>query len=338
MEGNKRLGVAIFGLGRAGQIHIKNVVQNYKLELLYAIDLRLDHTKSLLEQYHQPQCQALSPADQDIALNDKKLDFVLVSTPTFEHEEIVLAAARAGKAIFCEKPIAATDEAIENCYNVAAENGVALFCSFNRRYDPSLRQMHKSRDQIGQIQMVKSCARDAPFPPMEYLKISGGVFHDCLVHDIDLICWMMGDYPVQVFASAHAFCEEIKAMNDVDTVAAVMKFKSGTVAVIDTSRDAVYGYDQRIELFGSKGMLLNQNQRPNNLVRESEQGMTSGRIYNSFNDRYEDSYIQALEHFCRVVRGEEEMEITKENTLNISKIADALERSSRTGQQIDMTY
>ncbi|KAF6027210.1 hypothetical protein EB796_014480 [Bugula neritina] len=334
----RKLGVGICGLGRAGSIHLDNVAKSFDLQLLYVVEFRTEHAQTLLTKYHQDQCEIVSPSDLDKMLSDERVDFVMVCTPTNLHEEQVLKSLNAGKGVFCEKPIAATEEATLNCYKAAESNGKPLFCSFNRRYDPSLRKLYNERSELGQIQMVKMCARDSPFPPIEYLKISGGVFHDCLVHDIDAACWILGEFPKRVYAAAHAHNDAIKEMGDVDTVAAILKFESGALAIIDTSRDSRYGYDQRCEVFGTNGMFLNQNQRPSNMIKEELNGQSMGRMYNSFADRYELSYIQALQHFCRAVKGEESIEISKESTINVSKIATALEESCKKGCEIEVPY
>ena len=171
----------------------------------------------------------------------------MVATPTFTHEEFVCGALAKGKAVFSEKPLAETEEGTAKCYNLAKEKGAILFCAFNRRFDPSFastyNRVRKGRlhiklcklshlssiltGELGHIHVAKTTSRDSPLPSIGYLKISGGIFHDCAVHDIDLITWIMGELPVEVYSNSNARIPEIKALNDFDNVSINMKFKSG---------------------------------------------------------------------------------------------------------------
>lgn len=183
-------------------------------------------------------------------LKDPSVDAVIVTTPTNQHEQYVHSALTARKAVFCEKPIATSEKAITECYDLAERVERPLFCAFNRRFDHgmcSLRNQVKT-GKIGQLYQIKTTSRDSPLPSIAYLKISRGIFHDCAVHDIDMVCWIAGEEPSGVFAQGSAFDPEIGALGDVDTVAIVLKFPSGIIASIDLSRHSTYGYDQRLEV------------------------------------------------------------------------------------------
>lgn len=183
-------------------------------------------------------------------MKDPSVDAVVVTTPTDQHEHYVRTALAAGKAVFCEKPVAATQRAINECYDLAEKVGKPLFCAFNRRFDAGMSALRqKVKDQeIGKLYQVKTTSRDSPLPSIAYLKISRGIFHDCAVHDIDMVCWIVGEEPCGVFAQGSAFDPEIKAIGDVDTVAIVLKFPSEVIATIDLNRHSQYGYDQRLEV------------------------------------------------------------------------------------------
>lgn len=223
-----------------------------------------------------------------------------------------------------------------SCYNEAEKVGKPLFCALNRRFDPGIMDIYARarKGAVGEIHMVKKTSRDSPIPPVEYLKISGGIFHDCAVHDIDIICWIVGEIPTSVYAQAHAFVPGIAELSDVDTVAIVLKFPSGVIAQIDLSRFAAYGYDQRLEVFGNKGMIVNENNRPVAVQLSNTQGTHQLPIYNSFPTRYAESYSRELEHFLDVLVGKAELIIKKEDTLLALKVVEACEKSLKTGNKV----
>lgn len=188
--------------------------------------------------------------------------------------------------------------------------------------------------ELGQIQTAKMTSRDSPLPPLEYLRTSNGIYHDCAVHDIDVLMWIFGERPCSVYSTAHSFIKEIEEMNDVDTVAIVLKFPSGGIGLIDISRFACFGYDQRLEVFGKKGMLVQHNYAPSTVEFSGKNGSSTGRIHHSFPDRYAKSYIHALDHFVDVINGNCLSEITKESTLLACEVVNACEKSLKTGQAV----
>ena len=183
-------------------------------------------------------------------LKDPAVDAVIVATPTDTHEQLVKQALVAGKAVFCEKPIAGNVEDTAHCYDVAASMKLPLYCAFQRRFDSGFMKIHRQvkEGKIGKIYQIKSSSRDSPRPSTDYLKISHGMYHDCGVHDIDLICWVLGEEPVGVMAQGTTMDPEIAAIGDVDTISIILKFPSGVLANIDLSRHSSYGYDQRLEV------------------------------------------------------------------------------------------
>ena len=185
-----------------------------------------------------------------VVLSDSEVDAVLIATPTETHEHYVLTSLRAGRAVFCEKPVAADMSSVAACYEEAERLNKPLFCAFNRRFDPGMSAIHRQvkEGKIGKVYQVKTCSRDSPLPPISFLKISDGMYHDCAVHDIDMICWIVGEVPVGVMAQGTTFNSEIRALNDVDTIAIILKFPSGVLGSIDLSRHSSYGYDQRLEV------------------------------------------------------------------------------------------
>ena len=178
------------------------------------------------------------------------MDIVLVATPTDTHEHYVYKSLCAGRAVFCEKPVAGDIKSVAACYEEADRVQKPLFCAFNRRFDPGMSAVYRQvKDgKIGKLYQIKTCSRDSPLPPISFLSTSNGMFHDCAIHDIDIICWIVGEEPIAVMALGSTFDSEIKALGDVDTIAIILKFPSGVLGSIDLSRHSSYGYDQRLEV------------------------------------------------------------------------------------------
>ncbi|CAL4068627.1 unnamed protein product [Meganyctiphanes norvegica] len=313
------LNVALFALGRAGSIHLGNILRNPRLRLKYIVEADENKLKRVQKEWRLPDSALVTPAQDNIVFQDKSIHGIIVATPTSLHEGLVTRGLEAGKAVMCEKPISENYEGTKRCYQVAKKMGKPLLCAFNRRFEPSYLQLHDQvqKGVIGQVHMMKTVARDSPLPSANYLRISGGIFHDCAVHDIDLVCWVSGEYPTHAFASGSAFIPEIKDLKDQDTVAIVLKFPSGAMAMIDLSRNAVYGYDQRLEAFGPKGMLQAQNERPYHMVNSNVTGEHEVPINFSFPSRYYQGYENELEHFCNIMQGLEECCVSGDNTLRI---------------------
>ena len=192
--------------------------------------------------------------------------------------------------------------------------------------------------EIGHVHLIKTTSRDSPLPSIEYLKISGGIFHDCAVHDIDLCTWILGEYPNEVYSASNSMIPEIGDLGDFDNVTITMKFPSGSLALIDLSRYACYGYDQRLEAFGPKGMIQVANDTPNRSVASSSEGTTRVPIYYSFPSRHASGYQIELDHFLDVVLGKDKSSVTDLMTLAVSKIATACEDSAKCGQSIKLEW
>ena len=225
-----------------------------------------------------------------------------------------------------------------NCYSEAEKHGASLLCAFNRRFDPTRVKVRKEvkAGRIGQLQMVKTTSRDNPLPSVDYLRISGGIFHDCAIHDIDVIMWIVGEFPTTVYAQAHAFRSTIAAIDDVDTVAITMKFPGGVIAQIDLSRFAAYGYDQRLEAFGSNSMLQSQNARASSVCVSDDKGLQDDVYMFPFWERYAESYKNELDHFLDVIEGKP-CSVKREEVLMASKVASACQESYKTGKPVHIT-
>ena len=221
--------VAIFGLGRAGTIHLENLMRNPRTKIVYVVDEIESKWNAIKKYWHLKDVTFLNSKQSDIIFKDSKqvpivgielnkkcsitinlhfrVDIALVASPTYTHEHIVSKCLEAKKAVFCEKPIAEDNKSISKCYDIAEKVGKPLFCAFNRRFDPSFNAVRDRvrNGDVGHVHLIKTTSRDSPLPSIEYLSISGGVFHDCMVHDIDLMTWVLGEYPQKVFPHAYIY-------------------------------------------------------------------------------------------------------------------------------------
>jgi len=240
----------------------------------------------------------------------------------------------------CEKPISLSVKEIDECYNEAKKHNVPLLCGYQRRSDPSFVALQEAArsGKIGTLQIIKTISRDNPVPTLAYLKISGGIFHDCGSHDIDVCRWVLQEDPFEVFAVASAFNQDIKALDDFDTVLITLRFPSGAIGNIDLSRKAAYGYDQRIEVLGDKGMLQSQNRQPTTTVLSTDQGINSDPFCYSFPQRYEHAYAIELDHFVDVIQRKAEPRLTHNDARKVAIIADAAEESVRQGRKVVISY
>lgn len=332
--------LALFGLGRAGSIHLSNILANPRVVLKYVIEQDQTRWEPSRLRWNLTNTTFVLPSDLSQVLEDPQLTACLIATPTFTHEGFIIASLTAGKAVFSEKPMAEAPSGTARCYEKSDQVGKPLFCAFNRRFDPSFSAVRQRvRDgELGHVQMIKTTSRDSPLPGIAYLKTSGGIFHDCAVHDIDMVTWILGEYPTEIFTAANANIEEIAAIGDWDNVAITMKFPSGTIGMVDLCRFANYGYDQRLEVFGPKGMLHVKNETPDKTVMSDTLGSREVPMYYSFPSRHADGYMRELDHFLDVVQGKQTMSVTDRMTKAVSKIADACEESAKTGAKVQLVW
>ncbi|XP_050493041.1 inositol 2-dehydrogenase-like [Bombus huntii] len=334
--------LALFGIGRAGTIHLSNIITSSRVKLLYIVDDVESKWMSLKEYWQLDDVVFLNSKQADKVYNDPNVDAVVVASPTYTHEDIVRKALEAKKAVFCEKPIAEDNANSIKCYETAKKVGKPLFCAFNRRFDPSYSAVRSRvrNGEIGHVQIIKTVSRDSPLPSIEYLKMSGGIFHDCMVHDIDIMTWVLGEYPIKIAVQAHAHIPEIKAIDDFDTVVVTLYFPSGTLGTIDLSRNSSFGYDQRLEVFGPKGMIKADNEQPMHGVTSQYNldGLTSAPIWYSFASRFMNGYRRELDHFIDIVLGRAECSVLPKETLAVIKIATACQESARTGKMVEIKW
>lgn len=322
------ISVALFGAGRIGQIHAANIAERSDVELRYVVDVNQDAAKAFAEQHDARVCSVQE------ALADGSLDAVVIGSPTDTHSALISASARAGKAIFCEKPIDLDIANVDRCLAVVEECGVPLALGFNRRYDNSFSCLKNDLEAglVGKLEMVTITSRDPEPPPAEYAARSGGIFRDMMIHDFDIARWLLPEEPVEVFASASCLVDPaIGEAGDVDTAMVIMRTASGHLCHISNSRRAVYGYDQRIEVFGSEGMLRAENERNNMVQRFGKDGIVSARIPDFFIDRYAAAYKRELNDFVDALKRNQAPAVGGKDGRQALVLADAATESSKTG-------
>ncbi len=270
-------------------------------------------------------------------MKDKAIDAVLICTPTDLHAEQIEQAARAGKAIFCEKPIDLDVKRVRDCLKVVKDTGAKLMIGFNRRFDPNFAEARARIDagKIGEVELVQITSRDPGPPPVAYIKRSGGIFRDMMIHDFDMARFLLGEEVVEVTAHGSVLVDkEIGKAGDVDTAAATLKTASGKIAVITNSRRATYGYDQRIEVHGSKGMVSATNVHNSTVELWNETGRLIDPLLNFFMERYSAAYrLEQLKFIDSLTRGGA-ISPSGDDGLKALELADAAVRSMESGKTV----
>ena len=295
----KSINVGIVGVGRIGKLHINNLMQIPSVNIVAITDPFMDvDWASSRELKIVPNAQAI--------FSDPKIDAVFILSPSTLHAEQIIQAAKAGKHIFCEKPIALDPLRIQEALEVVAAASVKMQIGFNRRFDPNfkhLKDVYKAGD-IGDLYMVKIIARDPSPPPAEYVKSSGGIFLDMTIHDFDMVRYLSDSEVLEVYAVGSVLIDPaIGEAGDIDTAITTMTLENGALAVIDNSREAVYGYDQRIELFGSKGSITAENNTATRSVMMTANGTLTERPLDFFLERYQDSFRLEVNEFFEAISG-----------------------------------
>ena len=319
---------ALIGAGRIGRIHAANLVALPGAELACVADTDAAAAQALARLHGA----SVAPAQQAIA--DDSIDALLIASTTDTHADLIEAGARAGKPIFCEKPLDLDLERAARCLAVADEAGILLHLGFNRRYDPGFARIRSeiAGGGIGALATLTITSRDPAPPPLEYVRRSGGLFRDMMIHDFDMARWMMGEEPAQVYARGACFVEPgFEAAGDVDTAAVLLTTASGRICQISNSRRCSFGYDQRIEAFGERGMLRAENATATRVTRANHDGFTSEPALPFFLERYAEAYRLELADFLKALAGEPVQLATGLDGLRALALADAAQRSHDTG-------
>ncbi|MHB1109352.1 MAG: inositol 2-dehydrogenase [Devosia sp.] len=323
----------VLGAGRIGKVHANIIAQSGRASVAYVADAMPEAARSLAAAVGA----RVASVEEIIAARD--VDAVLIATPTDTHADLIEKAAQAGKAILCEKPLSLSVERIEQCLKVVEKAGVPLMIGFNRRYDPNFASLEKRlrAGAIGEIELVTIISRDPAPPPVSYIERSGGLFRDMMIHDFDMARFLLGENeePVLVHALGSVLTDPaIAPTGDVDTASVQMQTASGKIVVITNSRRATYGYDQRIEVHGSKGMLRAGNVHTTTLERADADGFTADVIQNFFIDRYAAAYAAEIAAFLDAIEKGTEPHADGHDGLMAQKLAEAATQSRKTGQAV----
>jgi myo-inositol 2-dehydrogenase/D-chiro-inositol 1-dehydrogenase len=295
------LKICQFGAGRIGAIHAENVARHPRAKLAYVVDVAAAARDALAAKH------GAIPLDApDRALADPEVGAVIIASSTPTHVDLILRSARAKKAIFCEKPIDLDLRKVDACLEELNKAGVPFLIAFNRRFDPSFARLERElrAGRIGQLEMVQITSRDPRPPPADYVRVSGGLFRDMMIHDLDMARWLLAEEPVELYAQASCLVDpSIGAAGDVDTAMVTLRTASGKLAQISNSRRAVYGYDQRIEVFGSGGMIQAGNHSETSVRCWGQDGVTGDPPLDFFLQRYADAYRVEMNSFVEGVLG-----------------------------------
>jgi myo-inositol 2-dehydrogenase/D-chiro-inositol 1-dehydrogenase len=323
---------ALFGAGRIGRMHAENLARRSDAKLLYVVDTKPKAARALAEPLGARQ------ADQATVLADPNVDAVLIASSTGSHADLSIAAARAGKAIFCEKPIDLALSKADVCIREIEKTGVPMFVGFNRRFDPSFRALKQRIDagEIGKLEQVIITNRDPGLPELRFLASSGGLYLDFTIHDFDMARWLLGEEPVEVFAWGAVLVDKrVKTVaKDIDSAMLLLRTASGRMCHINNSRRAVYGYDQRIEVLGAKGMLRAENLAPTTVERFGADGTVADRPHPNFQTRYAAAYAAELSSFIGSVERREPTEVGPRDGRQVLVLAAAALQSTRSGKPV----
>lgn len=294
----EKLKLGIIGFGRIGKIHFENISYRFPdVEVIAVADPLLSGKNDGSRNY------AVLSAEELVGRRD--IDAVLICTPTDTHADLIELAAKAGKHIFCEKPQDLSLERARHSLSVIKENKVKFMLGFNRRFDPNFLKIKSLIDEgeVGKPQILKITSRDPAPPPVSYIKSSGGLFLDMAIHDFDMARYLMKGEVVEVFARGAVLVDpEIAEAGDIDTAITTLSFDDGSMAVIDNCRQAAYGYDQRVEIFGSKGMAKAENNKPDSHELSNSHGIHSALPLYFYLERYTASYLKEIEMFLASIK------------------------------------
>ena len=329
----KTLDVAVFGAGRMGSIHAANLARAPGVRLKYVVDVNGDAAAALAAQY------GAQVADIDGALGDPSIGATVICSSTDSHSGQIMKSAAAGKHIFCEKPVDLALDRARECAQAVERAGVVAMIAFQRRYDPTFAALKARLDagEIGTPEMLVVTSRDPGAPPVEYIRRSGGIFKDMLIHDFDIFRWILDDEADTVHATGSCLSDPaIAEAGDIDSTAVTIRTKRGRLCQINTARRAAYGYDQRFEILGSDGMLQAGNMKPTEVVAWSRKAVSQDVPEAFFLERYRAAYAIEMAHFHDAVTNGTPVRTTVADGLKALELAEAAAQSWREGRVVKL--
>ena len=322
------LNIGLLGCGRIGQVHGRSLIYIDNARVAAVADAFPDSAHALAGKLG---AQVL---DANALIDDPDIDAVVIGTPTDTHYDLIHRAAAAGKAIFCEKPVDMSVERIQECLAAVSAANVPFMTAFQRRFDPNFAALKGRIDagDIGDVEMVTIMSRDPSPPPVSYIKSSGGLFRDMMIHDFDMARFLLGEDPIEVNAVGSCLVNpEIGEAGDVDTALATLKTASGKLCQISCSRRASYGYDQRVEVHGSKGLIRADNLLENHVEIATQDGFQRAPALNFFLERYAEAYRLEMTHFIEALNAGRAPSPSGIDGLRAQSIADAAAASLESG-------
>ncbi|MGI6671407.1 MAG: inositol 2-dehydrogenase [Christensenellales bacterium] len=332
----KKLNIGIIGAGRIGNVHAESITYHIpEAHIVMVSDVDENKARTLAQRLSIPQWSA----DYRDIINHPDIDAVLVCSPTNTHADISIEAAQAKKHIFCEKPVDLTVEKILAAKAAVEANGVQMQIGFNRRFDHNHEKVRDiaASGALGKVEIVKITSRDPAPPPPEYAAASGGLFMDMMIHDFDMAGFLAGSAVKDVYAQGAVLVDPaIGAAGDIDTAIVTLTFENGALGVIDNSRRAAYGYDQRVEVFGEKGMAANENDCDTTVRVATAQGVTTDKPQYFFLERYMGSFIKEMKAFVAAVRDGTPTPVTIDDALTPVLLALAAQKSMAEGRRVSV--
>ena len=318
--------VALFGAGRIGKIHAANLAAQPGVQFKYVVDVNQEAAAALAARHGG------SSATVEAALADPAIKAVVIASSTDTHADLILRSAAAGKAIFCEKPVDLTIDRARACAAAVKEAKVLCMLGFQRRYDPTFNAVKTRLDagEIGTPELLVVTSRDPGPPPVSYIRVSGGIFKDMLIHDFDIFRWILDDEAVSVHATGSCLVDPaIGEAGDLDTAVVTIRTAQGRLCQINASRRAAYGYDQRFEVLGSKGMLQAGNHKPTEVTAYGTVNVSVDKPEDFFLERYRHAYAQEMAHFFDALSHGTPLRTTVHDGLKALELAEAATLSWR---------
>jgi myo-inositol 2-dehydrogenase/D-chiro-inositol 1-dehydrogenase len=332
----KSIKIGVIGAGRIGKIHTENLLRLPRVEILSIADLYADQA---LQEWANERGISHVTKDSKEIIQNPDIDAIFICSTTDTHVPLIIEAAKAGKHIFCEKPVSLDITQTQKAVDTAREYGVRLQVGFNRRFDHNFKRIQAGvqAGEIGTPHIVKITSRD-PNPPHEaYIKDSGGLFMDMAIHDFDMARFVCGSDVEEVYARGTVLVNPVFAQyDDVDTAIITLTFANGAIGVIDNSRQAVYGYDQRVEVFGSKGSFAANNDFPNTVEISTAEGVYRDKPLNFFLERYNAAYIEETQLFIQAIQENLEVPVDGNDGLQAELIAMAAKLSCKLGRPVKL--
>jgi myo-inositol 2-dehydrogenase/D-chiro-inositol 1-dehydrogenase len=321
--------IALIGAGRIGKIHAANAVAHPELTLASVVDPMAEAAEALAH------TTGAAVGSLEAVLADPEIAGVIVASSTDTHLDYCLRAHAAGKAVFCEKPI---DMDLGRARAAASKlDGARILLGFNRRFDPSFQSLEArlAGGAVGALETLQITSNDPAPPPIAYVKVSGGLFKDMAIHDFDMARWLLGEEPTEVFAWGSCLVDPaIGQAGDIDTARTLLKTASGKLCVIANSRRSGFGYDQRIEAYGAKGMVRADNATESTVQIWTESGAQADRFQNFFLDRYQDAYRAEMDHFADILAGHTAPLVGYGDGVAALALAEAAQQSVQTGRPV----